>query len=230
MKIHLLSTLALISIFTFMPGYALAQVKTQGCASPVVYNSKVSRLEISCGTPSAELLDLIKRANGLAAKNAISSKELKGLSVGINRRIDELGDDIADLRAIALEILSIIKSAEKNPTAAQSILRPYIEAPLDLTNSAYDISEFLDVRGRDKHTVTFEVTGNCRLFVSSDGYRGRKVAGAVYTTYHSRVWSSYLTRNGRYEPIPISTGVYKFILKAQRDAGQYEATIAARCD
>ncbi len=52
----------------------------------------------------------------------------------------------------------------------------------------------------------------------------------VFSDRHAPIWQALQGTQGRYAPLPLSTGTYQFVMSAKRGAGQYSATIAARCD
>lgn len=208
---------------------ATNKYSTTGCGSPIVVDSKNVQLTIVCGPKSAELDSIVKKMNALAAQNKLTLAELESFVRAFNTKIDKLGSDVDEIKLEVAALKSRVDLAAESPERAKTILRPYLDPPIDITNRAYDINEFLDANGKSEYKLTFEIKGNCQIYITPPQYTGFKVAIGILSTSRSVIWSSLLGTQPRYRPIPLATGVYLFIMKATRDAGQYTATISSQC-
>jgi hypothetical protein len=211
-------------------GGAHAQNSTRGCGSPIVLNSRVNQLHLVCGQSNPDLARVVARLNELAARKVLAPADLQTIATALNAKIDKVSNDTDEILILLREVLGRLEIASSDPGRAPVILRPYLEAATDISNRAYDVSEFLDAEGKAEYRFVFRLQGNCQLFIRPPARTGFIVGVAILSDRGSSIWRALSGTQGRYRPIPLSTGTYQFVMYAKRGAGQHSATISSRCD
>lgn len=205
------------------------QNSTQGCGSPIILNSSVNRLELNCSQNTPELAKAVARLNELASRKILTTSDLQTMATVLNAKIDKISNDTDEILMLVRDLVSRLDIASTTPGKAASILRPYLDPAIDISNRAYDVNEFLDADGKAEYRLVFKLEGDCQVFITPPRGTGFNVGIAVFSDRGSKIWASLIGTQGRYSPLPLSTGTYQFGMKAKRGAGQYTATISARC-
>ncbi|HEX5184162.1 MAG TPA: hypothetical protein VFW19_13575 [Allosphingosinicella sp.] len=210
---------------------AQAQVTSNGPRSTAI--GEVNGNVIVNGPSNAGINSLARKLDLLKKTGAISQDELRSLINLINSSIIP---DLTSVRANTQEISDRLRKLEErlsiateHPETAHDVLRPFLRPAFDLSNSSYDINQFLDAAGQAEYRLTFSLTGNCLLYVVPPRGAGFTVGYGIFSDHQSPIWRSLIGTQGPWKPLPLSTGVYQFVMRAKRGAGQYSATVSARC-
>ncbi len=223
-------TVLLIVIFAFsLSSLTSAQIRTSGCGSPVTLNSQINQLEIVCNVNNVQLREVVKKFNELAKRKILSSNDLKNVQIALNQKLEKIESNTDEILILLTEVLNRLQIAERDPSRAPAILKPYLDVSADLTNKSYALSAFLDVNGETETKFVFSVQGTCQLFIQPPRGTGFTVGLAVLSDRNTPIWRSLMGTQGAYRPIIVSTGVYQLVMFARRDAGQYASQISARC-
>lgn len=224
-----LAALSLSIASLLISPHAISQVRTNGCGSPVVLDSKVNQLQIVCNQNNSKLNEVVKKFNDLARRKILSPSDLKNVEMALNQKLDKIKDNTDEILILLGEVLNRLQIAEQNPERAPLVLKPYLDVSADLTNKSYTLSDFLDANGKTEVRFVFSVQGNCQLFIAPPRGTGFTVGLAVLSDRGTPIWRALMGTQGRYKPIAVSTGIYQFVMFARRDAGQYASQISARC-
>ncbi|HEY1607204.1 MAG TPA: hypothetical protein VGF77_16565 [Allosphingosinicella sp.] len=210
---------------------AQAQVTSNGTRSTAI--GQVNGNVIVNGPSNAGINALARNLDILKKRNALSQSELSSLIALINSSIIP---DLTSVRANTEEINDRLRKLEErltiateHPEMAHDVLRPFLRPAFDLSNASYDINQFLDSAGQSEYRLTFSLTGNCLLYVVPPRGAGFTVGYGIFSDHESPIWRSLMGTQGPWRPLPLSTGVYQFLMRAKRGAGQYSATVSARC-
>lgn len=218
-------------LFPLLGDRLIAQNSTRGCGSPIVLNSRINQLQLNCNQNNLDLVRVVNRLNDLANRNVLTTNDLQSIATVLNAKIDKISNDTDEILLLLREVMSRLDIASANPAKAPTILRPYLDAAVDISNRAYDVNEFLDVNGTSEFRLVFQLRGNCQVFLTRPRGTGFSVSLRLLSDRGSPIWSSLpgTQTDSRYRPLPLSAGVYQFVMKARRGAGQYAATVASRC-
>ncbi|WP_213979231.1 hypothetical protein [Sphingomonas sp. dw_22] len=185
------------------------------------------------GPSNATINSIIQRLNAIKARGGLSENELKLIVDLLNQTIipqlDSIKGDTSAIRQQLDALNERLAIAADHPDTARDVLRPFLKPAFDLSNSSFPVSTFLDVNGTKEYKLIFSLTGDCELYIDPPRGAGFTVAYGILSDHGTRIFSTLGGTQPHYPPLHLPGGVYQFVMLAKRNAGQYNATISARC-